>query len=258
MYRAKPQDGIAWITGAGSGIGRAVALRLAAAGYRVAVTGRRAGLLDELAGALPERIAAYPGDVTDRAAMATLVAAIEAAHGPIALALLNAGVYDQAERDAFDAAVAWRTMETNVGGAVNSLAPLLAGMAGRGRGQIALVASLAGYRGIPGSSAYGAAKAAVIYMAEALKLTYEPAGLTIQVVSPGFVRTAMTDANEYPMPFMLEADEAARRICQGLERGGFAVAFPRRLAWLARGAGVLPAGLFFPLMARAARRTRRA
>ncbi len=257
MFRATPRDGIAWVTGASAGIGRAVALRLAADGFRVAATARRAAELEALAAEAPGRIFAYPGDITGRAAMAAVVAAIEAAQGPIALALLNAGVYSLAERDGFDPALVWSTVETNLGGTVNCLGPLLAAMVPRGRGQIALVASLAGYRGIPGSLAYGASKSAVITMAEALRLTYAARGLTIQVVNPGFVRTAMTDANPYPMPFIMEADAAARRVCGGLRRGGFDIAFPRRLAWPARFAAALPYGLFFPLMRRASRRVLR-
>ncbi len=255
MFRAKPQDGIAWVTGASAGIGRALALRLAAEGFRVAVTARRTAELEALAAEAPGRVFAFPGDVTDRIGMAGIVEAIEATHGAIALALLNAGVYHLRERETFDPALVWSTVETNFGGTVNALGPVLAAMLPRGRGQIALVASLAGYRGIPGSLAYGASKSAVITMAEALRLTYAPCGLTVQVVNPGFVRTAMTDANPYAMPFMVEAEEAARRICEGLRRGGFEITFPRRLAWPARLAAVLPYALFFPLMQRAARRT---
>ncbi|MDR3461675.1 MAG: SDR family NAD(P)-dependent oxidoreductase [Beijerinckiaceae bacterium] len=256
MYRASPQDGIVWITGASDGIGRAVALALASKGYRIAATARRQDALARLVAEAPGRIVAFPGDVTDRACMAEIVAAVEAAHGPIALALLNAGVYYQGERAGFDALTAWRTVETNLGGMIFCLDPLLARMAERGRGQIAMVASLAGYRGIPGSLAYGASKSAVIHLAEGLKLTYEPEGLTIQVITPGFVRTAMTSANDYAMPFMVEVDEAARRIVEGLARGGFEITFPKRLAYVLKAACLLPNALFFPLMARAARRTK--
>ncbi len=256
-FRAGPADGIVWITGASDGIGRAVARLLAARGYRVAATARRVTPLEALAAEAPDRVFAFPGDVTDRAAMARVVAAIEASHGPIALALLNAGIYLPGERDVFDAETVTRTLETNLGGAVNCLAPVIAGMLARGRGQIALVGSLAGYRGIPGSLAYGASKSALIYIAEALKLTYEPRGLTIQVVNPGFVRTAMTATNDYAMPLMMDPAVAARRIVRGLARGGFEITFPRRLAWLLKAASLLPNRLFFPLMARASRRTRK-
>ena len=257
VYRARPSHGVVWVTGASSGIGRALALRLAAEGWRVAVTARRAEALAALSSESSGAITPYPGDVTDAAAMAAVVAAIEADEGPIALAVLNAGVYHLAERDRFDAALAWRTIEINLGGTVRCLDPLLRVMLARGRGQIALVASLAGYGGIPGSVAYGSAKAALITMAEALRLTHVRDGLTIQVVNPGFVRTAMTAPNDYPMPFMMSAETAAARIAVGLRSGGFEITFPRRLAWAGKAAGLLPYPLWLALMARVTRRALR-
>ena len=254
MTRVRPEHGVAWVTGASAGIGRALAVQLAGRGFRVAVTARRADALQALA-AEARGIFAYPGDVTDAARMAEVVAAIEREQGPIALAVLNAGVYDVAERDGFERARVWRTIEANLGGVVACLDPLLPPMLARGRGQIALVASLAGYGGIPGSLAYGSAKAAMITMAEALALTYT--SLTIQVVNPGFVATAMTAANDYPMPFMMSAEAAAARIAAGLARGGFEIAFPRRLVWPMKLAGLLPYPLWLRLMARATRRVRR-
>lgn len=257
MFRANPGEGIAWVTGASSGIGRAVALELARRGYVVAATARRAAALEQLAADAP-RIFSFPGDLANRAEAAALPGAIEAAHGPIALAFLNAGVYFPAERGAFDAALAWRTFEINVGSAVNCLDPVLAAMTRRRKGQIAITSSLAGYGGIPGSLAYGATKSALIYMAEALKLTYERAGLRIQIVNPGFVRTPMTDHNtSFAMPFIMAADAAAAIICDGFERGGFEIAFPRRLAYLFKAARLLPYPLFFRLMDKATRRARK-
>ncbi len=260
MYRARPNDGIAWVTGASSGIGRAVALELARRGFAVAATARRAAVLEAMAAESPS-IFSFPGDTTDRAAMAALVSGIEAAHGPIALAFLNAGVYfiteRDTERDGFSASLVWRTFEINVGGTVNCLDPVLAAMKRRGKGQIALTSSLAGYGGIAGSRAYGSAKAALIYMAEALRLSYEQAGLTIQVVNPGFVHTPMTAQNDFAMPFIMGADRAARIICDGFEKNGFEIMFPRRLAYAFKAMCLLPYALFFPLMRRAAERARR-
>jgi NAD(P)-dependent dehydrogenase (short-subunit alcohol dehydrogenase family) len=258
MYRAAPKDGIALVTGASSGIGRATALELARRGYRVAVTARRAGELRRLAAGAPQQIFAYPGDVTRRAEIAPIVAVIEADLGPIALAFLNAGVFLPAERQGFDPAVIAETHAVNVGGTVNCLAPVLAAMKARGRGQIALNASLAAYNGLPGSLAYGSSKAALIYMAEALKLDYEGRGLTIQVVSPGFVRTPMTDREtEFNTPFMIEAEDAARRICDRFERGGFEITFPWQLAALTKFARCLPYPLRFRLLAWSLRKARR-
>ena len=202
-------------------------------------------------------ITAYPGDVTDAGRIAEIVASIEREDGPIALVVLNAGSYDLRERDAFEGRRAWRTVETNLGGTIHCLDPVLAAMLPRRRGQIAIVASLAGYGGIPGSIAYGAAKAAMINMAEALRLTHASHGLTIQVINPGFVATAMTAPNDYPMPFMMSAAAAAARIADGLKRGGFEIAFPRRLVWPMKAARLLPYPLWLQVMARATRRVRR-
>ena len=257
MFRAEPKDGCAWITGASAGIGRALALRLAGQGWRVAVTARRAVELEALAAAAPGgRIVAFAGDVTNPDRMATIVATIERDMGPIALAVLNAGVYELAERDGFSRERVWRAVEVNLGGPINCLDPLLPAMLARRRGQIALIASLAGYGGVPGSLAYGSSKAAAITMAEALRLTYAGAGLTIQVVNPGFVATAMTAPNDYPMPFMMSAAAAAACICAGLARGGFEIAFPRRLVWPMKLAALLPYPLWLRVMALATRRVR--
>lgn len=256
MYRARPDDGFVWITGASSGIGRALALRLARQGYRVAVTARRARALADLAAEGGGRITPYQGDVTDAARMRAIVAEIEA-RGPIALAVLNAGVYHLAREHAgFDAGDVWETIEANLGGAVRCLDPLLRAMAGRRQGQIAVVASLAGYGGIPGSLAYGAAKAGMINLTEGLRLTYAPRGLTIQLVNPGFVETPMTAPNPYPMPFIMPPERAAGIIARGLQRGGFEIAFPRRLVWPMKASHLLPYGLWLSLMARATRRVR--
>jgi short-subunit dehydrogenase len=249
-------EGVIWITGASAGIGRAVALELARRGKKIAATARRADELASLAGQ-STNIFSYPGDVTDAAQMARLVKEIEAEHGPIGLAFLNAGVYFIAERENFDAKIIWKTFEVNVGGTVNCLEALLKSMLARGRGQIVLNASLGGYAGIPGSAGYAPSKAALINMAEGMRLTYQAKGLQIQVVNPGFVRTAMTAQNDFfEMPFLIPVEAAALRICDGFEKPGFEIAFPSRLAIVFKAARLLPYALFLPLMARATRRVR--
>ncbi len=243
-YRAKPGDGIAFVSGASSGIGRACVAELARRGYRVAATARRAEELNQLAATAPEQIFAYPADITDAAAIKILVAEIERERGPIALAFLNAGVSLHVERKGFDAALLASTYAVNVGGVGNCLDPLLAAMTQRHRGQIALNASLAGYNGLPGSAIYGSSKAALIYLAEALNLMYRHASINIQVVNHGFVRTPMTDDEEdFAQPYKIEPDAAAKIICDGFERGGFEIAFPWQLVALSKLMRALPYGV---------------
>jgi len=254
LYRAKLADGVAWVTGASSGIGRAVALELSRRGYRVAVTARRAAVLDELA-SRDKNISVFPGDVTNRTEMGEIVTKIESTLGPISLAFLNAGLYLPQEREVFSPEIIARTFEVNVGGTVNCLAPVLEPMRQRRTGQIAITASLAGYGGIPGSLAYSATKAALISMAETLRLTLPDDGINVQVINPGFVETEMSAANgHFDMPFLMSAEAAAKRICAGLERGGFEIAFPRRLAWFAKAVRLLPYPLYLPMVKRITRR----
>src|SRR5277367_6895968 len=188
-YRANPRDGIAWVTGASSGIGRGVALELARRGYVVAASARRAEELRSLAreaAGVAGRIEPAPVDVTDRAAMAKAVADIEA-RGPIALAFLNAGgSFEDAPGD-FGGEGFRKTFELNVFGVVNGLNPLMNAMKARGRGQIAINGSIAGYGGLPGAGAYGPSKAAIISLAAGAKFSADRSGVTVQLVNPGFV-----------------------------------------------------------------------
>lgn len=257
-YRAKPDDGVAFITGASSGIGRATALELVRRGYKVAAMARREDALESLAAAAPKRIFPFPADVTNTSAVAEAVLRIEETIGPIALAFLNAGVFFPAERMRFDAELIARTHAINVGGTVNCLAPLLETMLARGRGQIAINASLAGYNGLPGGIAYGSSKAALIHMAESLALTYGERGLNFQVLCHGFVHTPMTDQEkDFAMPLCIEADAAAKIICDGFERRGFEIAFPWQLVALSKFAKLLPYPLRFRLIAAAAHNAER-
>jgi len=248
-FRAKPQHGSAWVTGASSGLGRDVALALARRGFTIHATARRAEALDALAAAsagLSGRIVAAPGDVTDRAGLAALYERIEA-QGPVALAVLNAGgAYRDSPGD-FGGDAFQRTFALNVQGVANAVNPVFNAMRARGQGQIAIVGSLVGYGGVPNAYAYGPSKAAVISLAVGLKFLADPHNVRVQVVNPGYVKTPLTAGNRYPMPFLMEGEEACRRICDGLERGGFEIRFPRRLALLVRLAQSLPYPLFFAL-----------
>jgi NAD(P)-dependent dehydrogenase (short-subunit alcohol dehydrogenase family) len=251
MRRVSPADGVAWITGASSGIGRGVALELARRGWTVAASARRQSELEALAAeaaGLRGRIVAHPADVTDPAQMRDAVAAIEIAHGPVALAFFNAGVAPYVNAPDLDVEAVRFAFDVNVMGVVHGLAAVMPLMAQRGFGQLAVNASVAGYGGLPRAAAYGATKAAMIHMCEALKFDCDRLGLVIQVVNPGFVETPLTAKNDFPMPFLMKNDEAARRVCNGFERGGFEITFPRRFAYLLKAINLLPYGLYFRLV----------
>lgn len=248
-----PKDGVAWVTGASSGIGKATALELARRGWTVCITARRIGDLEIVAAeasGLSGRIIAHLGDVTDEAGMAGLVETIERVHGPIALAFFNAGVAPYTRAGALDVAAFRQAMDVNVLGVANGLSPVLARMGERKKGQVAVNASVAGYRGLPKAAAYGASKAAAIHLCEALKFDCDNLGITMQVVNPGFIDTPLTRKNDFPMPFLMSMDEAARRVVDGFERGRFEIIFPRRLAFILKLMRLLPYSWYFPLVTR--------
>ncbi len=252
LYRAKPGDGVAWITGASTGIGRQLALDLAGKGYTVAATARGQDKLASLAAeAKGGRIVPFPADVTDRAGMAKVVDDIERELGPVVLAIFNAGNYFPVKGKEPDPEKFEKTFQINVFGVMNGLSPVLARMRGRGRGHIALTASVSGYGGLPMASAYGASKAALNNMAAALKFDLDQINVRIQIINPGFVETPLTDKNDFAMPALVPVAEASRRIVEGLAKGGFEITFPRRLSWVLKVVSKLPAPLYFPLIARA-------
>lgn len=241
-----------WITGASTGIGRSLALKLAADGDTVAASARSPDTLEELAGeAAPGRILPFPVDVTDAAAVAQTAREIESTSGPIDLAILNAGTYTPTPATGFDAGAVARMMSVNVVGVANALAALMPRMMERRRGRLALMASVAGYRGLPRAAGYSASKAAVIAMGQSLKTELDGFGVKVQVICPGFVKTPLTAQNAFPMPFLMEVDDAAARIIRGLETSRFEIAFPQRFALQLKLMQKLPDCLYFPLIRKA-------
>ncbi len=242
---------VVWITGASSGIGAALALALAQRGCTVVISARNEQALDDLrerGGRLPGVLVPYPLDVTDPQACEAALHRIEAELGPVDLAVLNAGTHRAVEIDDFRAAAFEALMRLNFMGVVNIVAPLLKSMRARGRGHLAATASVAGYRGLPTATAYGASKAALINFAEALKLDLEGTGIHLSLINPGFVRTPLTDKNTFAMPFLLEPDDAARRIIHGLEKKRFEIAFPWRFVLGLKVFRLLPYCLYFSLI----------
>jgi short-subunit dehydrogenase len=246
------------ITGASSGIGAALAEAYAGPGIALALTGRDRTRLDDMAARCTARGAAVRAatvDVTDRAGMADWLAQVDHAT-PVDLCIANAGISGGTGGDdgkggkGESEEQARRILAVNVDGVLNTIHPLIGPMTARGRGQIALVCSLAGFRGYPGAPAYCASKAAVRSYGESLRLDLRKTGIEVSVICPGFVRSRITDRNRFPMPFLMDADRAASIIKRGLERNRGRIAFPLPTYLMALLPVVLPSALVDVLLAR--------
>lgn len=246
-----PAHPVAWITGAGKGIGRGLAKRLAQDGWTVCASARTAADLKSLAAECPVgHLHPHVLDITDASATRAVLKAIEGEWGPPDLAILNAGTHIPVTAADLDAEPFLRLMETNVMGTVYGMTNLLPIMQRRGSGHIAVVSSLAGYRGLPTSAAYGASKAALINMCEALRPELDAMGIKLQVINPGFVKTPLTDQNDFQMPFLVSVDKAIQQIMRGLASDSFEVAFPHRFAFIMKVLRILPDRLFFAVTRR--------
>lgn len=241
------------ITGASSGIGAALALRYAEPGVCLALTGRDAARLAAVAErcrAAGATVTADVVDAADRDGMAAWLWAVDD-RTPVDLLIANAGISAGTGGGVESEAQARRILSVNIDGVLNSVYPLLPRMRERRRGQIALMASQASFRGFPGAPAYCASKAAVRVYGEALRGDLAGEGIGVSVICPGFVKSRITDANGFAMPFLMEADAAARVISRGLARNAARVSFPWPVAaavWLL---ALLPPGWTDGLLARA-------
>jgi short-subunit dehydrogenase len=240
-----------WITGASTGIGAALARELADRGARVAISARSADQLAEVAGG---RMVVVPVDVTDRAATVAAGEAVREALGGLDVAVLNAGTWSQFHVEPWDSQLFADHLQVNVMGAVHTMEAVVPQMLAEGRGRVVGVASVAGYRGLPGSEAYNAGKAAMISLLESLRGSLAPRGVVVQTVNPGFVTTRMTDRNRFPMPFKIEADVAARTIADGIARDKAEVVFPLPMAVVMKIARLVPVRAWTALTAQLARR----
>jgi short-subunit dehydrogenase len=225
------------ITGGSSGIGAALAEAYAAPGVRLSLGGRNWERLTQVADrcrAAGAEVDPFELDVSDQPGTADWLAARDKA-APLDLVIANAGISAGMGAGFETDAQTRRIFETNLTGVLNTVQPALAAMRARRRGQIALIASLAAFRGFPGAPAYCASKAAVRVWGEAMRPHLAAEGIGVSVVCPGFVRSRMTAVNTFPMPFLMDADEAARVIVKGLARDKARISFPWPLAaavWL--------------------------
>lgn len=237
-----------WITGASSGIGYALAERMAGQGDSVAISARSADKLNELANA-SGNIDAFPLDVSVREDVHKTIDAIEA-QGPIDVAILNAGAWALMDADQMDIAKIRTGLEVNYMGVIYAIEKLIPLMRERGGGHIAIMASVAGFRGLPRSMAYGPTKAALINLAETLKPELEQFGIHVTVINPGFVDTPATRDNPFPMPDLITADEAARYIAEGIDKQKVEIIFPWRFALIMKLLRILPNRPFYWAMRR--------
>lgn len=240
------------ITGASSGIGEALARHYATPGARLAVTGRDAGRLEAVAGFCRNRGATVEAaiiDVTDRTGLRRWIEQLDDA-APIELVIANAGIGGGNE----DETSAHAVFSTNLDGVLNTIFPIIPRMQARRSGQIALMSSLAAFRGLPSAPSYSASKAAVRSLGESWRIRLKPYGIRVSVICPGFVTTRMTEKNKFPMPFVMSGERAAQIIARGLLQDRGRIAFPLPTATASWLMGALPSGLSDKLVRRLASR----
>jgi short-subunit dehydrogenase len=241
------------ITGASSGLGGALAVAYAADGVRLALGGRDAARLADVAQACRQRgadVETTTVDVVDREAMTVWVEAADRTQA-LDLIIANAGISGGTGGRGEDAAQTRAIMATNVDGVLNTILPAIPMMRDRGHGQVAMVSSLAGILAMPGAPAYSASKAAVRAWGESLRGWLGRRGIHVSVICPGFIDTPLTRDNRYAMPFLIDADGAARIIVRGLARNQAMIAFPWPMIALARFLAALPVGFRVKLLSRA-------
>ena len=237
-----------WLVGASSGIGRATAHALHVQGAKVIVSARSQQALNTFA-------AEHPG-ATVLAMDAADAASVEAAAqtvlgaGPLDLVLYCAGYYKEMRATQFDLAQMLRHNQVNYVGAMYVLSAVLPHFLARKAGHISLVSSVAGYRGLPQSLAYGPTKAALINLAETLYVDLKDSKISVSLICPGFVETPLTAQNKFAMPGLIKPEQAADEILAGWAKGQFEIHFPKRFTLLMKALALLPAGLYFPLIRR--------
>ena len=232
-----------WLTGASSGIGLALAEQLAEQGHRVALTARRREPLLTLAERYPDQLLVVTADLTDVHAVREAAERIDAAWGGLDWAVLNAGTCEYMELPHFSAALLERVMRVNVLGTANCIEAALPLLRRSSAPRLAAVGSSVTYLPLPRAEAYGASKAAVRYLMQSLELDLAEEGVAVTLISPGFVDTPLTAKNDFAMPMRVSAEDAARRIVRGLERGQREIRFPGRFISVLRLISALPAGI---------------
>ena len=236
-----------WVIGASTGIGGETARLLLAKGARVALSARRQPELEAIAGSNPQAIVTVVDIVDHASVLAARDRILEQWQG-IDLVLVVAGGYNEMRADQFDLVLANRLLDLNVRGVLNCLDAVLPTLLKQGSGGLGIVASTAGYSGLPKALIYGSTKAAIIYLCETLYLDLRPRGIGVYMINPGFVETPLTAQNEFKMPALMSAPDAAAALVNGLEAGDFHIHFPKRFTNWLRLARLLPYRWYFALV----------
>ncbi len=236
-----------WVVGASTGIGQATAELLHALGATVALSARSAGKLQTAVAGMTRAIA-VPLDVTNHASLMAASERVLKEWGGIDLVLLVAGGYNEMRADTFDLDAANALVDLNLRGTFNCLDVVLPQLLRQGSGGVGIVASVAGFGGLPKALVYGPTKAALINLSESLYLDLRPRGIAVYQINPGFVETPLTANNDFPMPALMSSADAAIALVDGLEKGQFHIHFPRRFTNALRFARLLPYRMYFWLI----------
>ncbi len=236
-----------WITGASSGIGKAVAEKFAKEGWKVAVSARRKELLDELA--TNQNISSFPLDVTNRNQIKDVFKSIIDDFGDLDICLFSSGTYDPKDEQNIDPDKIKNVINVNFLGVIDCLKAVEDFFKKKKSGHISIVSSIAGYRGLPNSSGYGPSKAALTNFSESIYFDFKKYGVRISIVSPGFIKTPLTDKNDFPMPFLKTPEYAAEKIFDGLVKSSsFEIHFPKGLTLTLKFLRILPYRLYLFLV----------
>ncbi|WGH77671.1 SDR family NAD(P)-dependent oxidoreductase [Jannaschia ovalis] len=235
-----------WLVGASEGLGAALAKKLSAAGAEVILSARSEDRLKDLVAEMPGKAQAVACDVADPAS----VAAAAKAAGDVDGVVFLAGVYWPLPAQDWDAEKIEAMLDVNLTGAARVVGAVIGDMVERDAGHIVLTGSLSGFRGLPGATGYGASKAGIMALAEGMYADLRKTGVTVQVANPGFIRTRLTDKNEFDMPFLMEPEEAAQEMFELMCSDDFKRSFPTVFSWLFRGGQFLPDWLWYPIFSK--------
>jgi len=241
-------DKVIWITGASSGIGKALAIKFAKEGWKVAISARRENLLNEIAKTYND-IFPYPLDVTDSKKCELVFNSIKEKFKNVDISVFSTGIHDPKSEKSLDLNKVRQIMEVNFFGTINSVNAVYKYYKERKSGQISIVSSVAGYRGLPAGGAYCASKSALTSFTESLNFDMKRKNVRVSLISPGFIKTPMTDQNDFPMPMIKTPEFAAEEIYNGLvKKNAFEIHFPKSFTFIMKILQILPNWAYFKLV----------